>query len=60
VAFNTRVTVLGLKRPWGTRYHWELAGAGPKRNFASCTKEKNVLISKGLQEYKKEKGAEER
>jgi hypothetical protein len=53
VSFSSRPTLLELKRTWGSRYHWEIAQAGSKKNYDYCTKEGHVLISKGFALKKK-------
>jgi DNA replication protein DnaC len=39
-----------MKRIWATRPHWEAAKGSPRQNYKYCSKEGNVLATKGFEQ----------
>jgi hypothetical protein len=46
--FNKKYSIWQLKRHWSERAHWECAKGSARQNFKYCSKEGNVLTSKGF------------
>jgi hypothetical protein len=47
--FENKKSGWQMKRIWSSRAHWEGAKGNPRQNFKYCSKEENVLASKGFE-----------
>jgi hypothetical protein len=46
-------TLWHIRRLINSRAHWEVAGAGPQKNYEYCTKQGRILFSKGFEAAEK-------
>jgi hypothetical protein len=47
-------TLWQIKRKINARAHWEVAKAGPQKNYEYCTKQGKILLNKGFDRQKQE------
>jgi hypothetical protein len=63
LSFTNNHSLWQMRRTWSERAHWETSKGTPQSNFEYCSKENNILVTKGfektLEKMQKEKRANE-